>query len=371
MVKVKTSAGQILVERIEKFIGRYIHFACWPSEQQALIVALWCIQTWMTEYFPMTPFLHISAELPGSGKTTLLEMCALLTRQPLTISSVRPLAVCRWAESMSGGGTLLIDQAEKLNSKGDSEEVSLLASAYRKGGQHMITSGEKSRLFATFTTMAFAGIGDLCDVLRTRCLVIYLEPGRVAGDYVSEMGTAALEAGQIKAELLTAFTKVPKMVMPEFVSGRDREIMTPLWSLALALGFDDAMLARLVSGLVDMADAKRLPARQFHNPEARDIETGAHFGVLAVKALQAVCAALPERQKYLSSAAAVDALRAIPEGRWRNYGGRVGLTENSLADLLSRFKLLPEVRHMGKHAVTKKPVKARGYVVAEIAGVRL
>lgn len=343
--------GQALIERVMWFVLRYVHFASVPAtnEAQGLIVAMWIVGTWISERLPIAPYLHFSAPGPGCGKTIGLEMCELVVHEPSEVNStVRALAMVRWIEELSerfggveGVGVWLQDEAEKLSKPTANDERSIFTTGYRKGGRHGITVGSRRVTFGTFCWKAFSSIGDLINVLRDRCIVLYLEKGKPAGNLtVDKMtGAANVEAEEIKDWIRIVMGDLhPELVIPTWLDGRDAEVWAPIFSIAAALHLDKKTIGMLKAASVDLSAAKKAPPRKFFDLKADDAEHDRTYGERAIRDVLTVARGKGGKLERITTEDALAALKALPESPWRNYRG-VGLTAVTLAALVSRFGL--------------------------------
>src|SRR4051812_26577403 len=88
------SAGQVVLEAFEAFIGSWVTFPALPAGQ-SLVLALWAIHTWFAAEWPATPYLHITSDGPGCGKTTLMQVLGALSCNPKQRPTLRAPSVVR------------------------------------------------------------------------------------------------------------------------------------------------------------------------------------------------------------------------------------------------------------------------------------
>jgi hypothetical protein len=354
--------GQQLIERWAAYLRRYVVM----SESQALVVALWAINTWVYDRFAAVPFLEIVATTKRSGKTTLLSCLKKVCRGAEQFAIVRILTVLRMIEAYEGRVTILVDEAEQFSKPSLGEQRSGIATGYRQGAQHAISVGKGFQRFRTFAPWAFAQIGNVHDVLRDRCIEIELvrgKPERVLSEWDA---TADAEAQELIAELVqysATKTKDGRMHIPvvaaDWLSGRERELWTPLVSVASWLGMHADTMRVLQTASVDVGLLKTLPAKVWHS--AQD-ETDAEERDAAERCLRDVKMIVQEGETFIPSVVLVERLRAIAVAPWRAWRGQ-GLNEILLAALLARYGLSPTVGQIGKGKLRKT---ARGYQVRDI-----
>lgn len=363
--------GQQLIERWTAFLRQYLVL----ETTQDLVLALWAMHTWIYERFGATPYLSITATHSQAGKSNALKATALLSRNSRVYSTIRPLAVVRLIEQNDGAFTCCLDEAEKLRSASLGDTRSLLATGYQRGSTHPLTVGQKVVEFRTFCPKAFASIGDIQPILRARSIIIDMRRGTPARSFTLEYETAQAQADELIGEFVN-FMKASKqtriaVVDPVWLSQpRDREIWTPLFSLASFLGLHKDALDALTGWSVDNAHFKLLPPREHYS--AQD-ETDAEERTMAELALRDIKASYRDGETFLPSAVIVDRMRAIVTAPWRSWRGH-GLNEIVLAALLSRYGLTPTTARVSTRADGKKTREdsktLRGYAVKDVAAVK-
>ena len=350
--------GQQLIDRWIGFIRRYVVL----TEQQALVVALWAINTWVYERFAAVPFLEIVAVTTRSGKTTLLDVLSMLCRGAEKFAIVRILTVLRMIEAYEGKLTILIDEAEQFSKASLGEQRSGVATGYKAGAQHAVSVGTDFKRFRTFAPWAFAQIGNVHDVLRDRCIEVELQRGRPERVLSEWDDTAKAEADELVAELVdyskAAGLRIP-VVAADWLHGRERELWTPLVSVASWLKVHADTMRALQVASVDMGLLKTLPPKVWHS--AQD-ELDAEEKDAAERVLADLKAVLQPGEAFIPSSVAVDRLRAITTAPWRAWRGN-GLNEITLSALLARYGVQPkQARLKGKKGTN--PV--RGYMAKDI-----
>lgn len=357
--------GQELILRMAAWLRTYVVI----SEAQALVCALWAANTWTYQRFSATPYLEIMAETKRSGKTTLGECLGLLSQNPKMFATIRPLTIVRMIEALEGRVTVFIDEAEKLGSATLNETRTMLATGYRKGQMHAVSVGSKFQEFPTFCPKAFMLIGNVQDVIRDRCIPIYLERGRPEVMFTNYRETAEEQAG----EMVAALADIRKtwrdkdmnlhipMVDPVWLqSPRDREIWTPLFSIASALGLHKPTMELLQAASVDFSSLKTLPRREYHSAQDEAQQDDTDAAAFVLRDLQSI---YREGETGLATAAVIERLRAIPTSPWRTWRGD-GLNEHTLAALLSRYGIQPVQFRMPGKGRSANPV--RGYRHADV-----
>jgi hypothetical protein len=227
---------------------RIIYFLDLPSEREdstATVLALWIILTYVYPAWGAVPYLHFGGPL-GSGKSRGFEVIERLAFRPLSSSSLTAPAMFRTLHQQ--GGTLLLDEAERLKNTSAPETGELLAmllAGYKRGGKatRLETIGDSYQTvnFDVFGPKALACIAGLPPVLASRCIKIMMlratkrsaKPRRridatplIWRQLRDDLFTMALEYGPAWLSLAANDAVCPAM------SGRDYELWQPLLALA-------------------------------------------------------------------------------------------------------------------------------------------
>jgi hypothetical protein len=356
--------GQNLVDRIGEWLRQWVVL----TPEQALVLSLWALHTWVYDKFAATPYLEISATTKRSGKTTLLEALGMLSRNAKLLPMIRPLTIVRMIAHFEGKITVMIDEAEKLGNAALNETRTMFATGYRHGQMHAVSVGSKFQEFPTYCPKAFALIGNVQDVIRDRCIPIYLERGMPPLMLTNNRETALEQSEDLIAAWVEVAKGIPRLPIVEpswLTSPRDRELWTPIFSLASALQLHKATVEMLQAASVDMSALKSLPSRKYHSAqEEQDAEDRGY----AERVLADIRTVWPETEKAIASGVLVERLRAINTSPWRSLRG-VGLNEITLAALLSRFGVQTKDTRIGKGRKDSKVLKA--YKRDEVFAVKL
>ena len=341
--QVERSAGAKLVEMVERWIGSFIYF---PNSDAALVCALWAVGSWSYQVFWSWPFLAITATVKGAGKSTLLEVLSLIVRSGKVEYSVRPGTFLGTIAEYEGKLTMLIDEAEGSSSEAKSFMSEVMNAAYKRGGMVRRKVGKTLSEYQVYCPIALALIGDPSSTVRSRSVVVTLTRGKAARDFF--LGEAAPEGEMITKEIKAVLDDSSRMAKPEalrpdFLQTRDRELWGSLLGLAAWLKLDREQIDRLERFASDNSGEKVAPKRAAYTVESEDEAVNSQFAVKALTDLLAVLETQAQgmsekRRRFaaLSSAEAVEKMKAIPTAPWRTFKGE-GLTQFSLAALVSRF----------------------------------
>jgi 5S rRNA maturation endonuclease (ribonuclease M5) len=167
--------GDVLMRAIVETLKRYVIM----TDDQALVVALWVVFTWLHETVAVhSPILLAKSPLPNSGKTTLLKLVTFLVRNGLSSVSITGPALFRSIENWSP--TIAIDEADTafLNNF-DLKDV--VNSGWTRGDCIIRCDPDthEPRPYSTFCPKALGMIGRrLPDATLSRCLIIAMRRKR-------------------------------------------------------------------------------------------------------------------------------------------------------------------------------------------------
>ena len=235
-----------LFKRLCKRVAYFIDLPTSEAPGITATLACWVIHTYCYRAWPATPYLYVGGPL-GSGKSRLFEILIQVVFIPLASSSLTAAALFRTLHG--NGGTLLLDEAERLRSTKDTdvgELLSMLLAGYKRGGsairlEPVGESGFRTVSFDVFTPKALACIAGLPPALASRCIPITMfraAPGsekprrRIDADPAGwqllrdDLHALALEHGPTFVELAERVDVCPEM------SGRDFELWQPLLAIA-------------------------------------------------------------------------------------------------------------------------------------------
>ena len=208
-------------------------------------LALWVLLTYVFPAWPALPYLYVGGPL-GSGKSRVFEILGQLVFRALASSNMTAPALFRTLHNY--GGSLLLDEAERLKQTGSSdvgELLSMLLAGYKHGGQ----ATRLEKMGDTFSTTSFdvygpkalACIAGLPPALASRCITLSMfragpnseKPRRRINETPArwqalrdDLHLLAMEHGPTWLELSNKTDVCPRM------SGRDFELWQPLLALA-------------------------------------------------------------------------------------------------------------------------------------------
>lgn len=254
-----------LVPDIAAWIKRFVVL---PSDDHAIILALWVLHTWSWELCQATPYLYINSAEKQCGKTRLIEVLEVLVRNPLRATSVTPSVLFRAIDTMSP--TLLLDEVDTVWSGSRNEIMrNIINGGYREGGFVLRIQNQQPKKFKTFCPKLLAGIfnGFMPDTIVDRAIPIKLV--RKDKHAMTEPFYAKDVANSIDAnELLDRIERFIKLHAKDIafqrpeaitqINDRQWEISEPLVALAEVFGEGERVRKAIVGMFKDVEDSPSL-----------------------------------------------------------------------------------------------------------------
>ena len=237
--------GHTLVFDLAKVIRRFVLM----PDEDAFVVALWILHSYVFDIFMCTPRLGITSPEKRCGKTTLLDVIACQVNRPLPTADITGPAIFRTVEKARP--TVLIDEADNMFGRSGkaadsaSDILAILNSGHRHGGQVIRTVGEdfEPRAFRTHTPVVFALIGKLPGTLADRSIHVRLRR-KHAGDRVEQFRIDRTEDLQRLARQARRWCDDNRSIlvasdpqMPEGIFNRAADNWRPLLAIADAAGW--------------------------------------------------------------------------------------------------------------------------------------
>ena len=160
-----------LIEDITEFIHRYLD--CAPEWE--LLIAHYCLLTWVYDQFSAIPYLRFLGDI-GTGKTRKLEICHSICYRSIMLGvATSPASIYRLMEKYKG--TLILDEADWASSNMQMDIVKILNAAYKWNGtvvRNIMEGGDYDpRPFRVFGPKVIANRANFeDDAIESRCLTI-------------------------------------------------------------------------------------------------------------------------------------------------------------------------------------------------------
>jgi len=276
----KPSADNIIKDLTEA-LNYYLEFPTEEAPGHLATLSLWVMLTYVYPAWPAIPYLSIGGPL-GSGKSRVFDVVSKLVYRPLLTSNMT--APCLFRTLDAQGGTLLLDEAERLRERSSEagEIRSILLAGYKAEGKthRMEKRGDsfQSVAFNVYGPKAIAGISELPPALASRCICLTMfkasasspKPARRIDEnpdrwktLTDDLHSFALVAGTHIVSL------AQKPVLCSGLSGREMEVWQPI--LALAKLVQEAGALGLVDLVQNHAKSCAVKAKQDTVPESDEI----------------------------------------------------------------------------------------------------
>lgn len=231
-------------QEVCKFIAHYLDFRREEAPGHVATMALYTMLTYCASAFSAVPYLFFWGTA-GSGKSRAMEVLQELVFRPYYSADTSPALVYRTLHGV--GGTLLLDEAERLKNAGRDpcvqELLSLLQAGYRRGGSASRLEPVGDRFqpvsFQVFGPKALASISGPPPTLASRCILIPMI--RASADSPKPKRRLNRKSVQLVRDMLHAwaleygetFLELPSRdVCPPEIFGRNWELWQPILALA-------------------------------------------------------------------------------------------------------------------------------------------
>lgn len=166
--------GDALLAALVDVIRHYVFL----SFEQAVVVALWIIFTWVHEVMTHSPILFLTSAEPDSGKSTLLGLVSYLVRRGMSSVEISGPALFRSIKKWQPG--LIVDEGDDAFKNG-TDLRSAINSGWTRGTGVIRCDPDTNdpHLYSTFAAKALGMKGrDLPDTTLSRSFIIAMKPRR-------------------------------------------------------------------------------------------------------------------------------------------------------------------------------------------------
>jgi hypothetical protein len=247
----KAPAVAEVLARLRQALDEVIEFA---RPEEAALVATWAVGSYFHPLFLTFPRVALSGER-GCGKSKVLTVLqATAFNAPLMLA---PTAAVLYRLIQEYRPTLLLDEMENLGRDDARDILAIVNAGYRAGAtvpRCVGPGGRRVECFAVYAPLALAAIRTVNGVTEDRCLPLVLQRGLDGARVNAEVDPRAPVFGAIRAgcyRLLLARWRTVRqayrtIALPDWLSGRARELWKPLLAVAAAAE-DGALVPELLA----------------------------------------------------------------------------------------------------------------------------
>jgi len=224
-------------------IKEYVFF---EDEKNYDVLALWIILSYCYTLFTHVPYLHLKGD-KGAGKSTLLSILKNTCFNATMWSNMTEAVIFRYIDISNA--TLLLDEVEDLKNPKNKGLTGILNAGFNKEGTvprtKMTKNSEKVIQYNAYSMKAIAGINDIPNVLKDRCINIQMakKPKSVKLSKYINTSKEIVEKNNIIIQNLYIFALLycndiykiyenMEIDLPECLSSRDIDIYLPLFCIA-------------------------------------------------------------------------------------------------------------------------------------------
>jgi len=261
----------------------------WPSEQvfdaaysyvrgqiqfsrdwQPVVVTLWAMGTYLHQQFPCYGHLWLNSPTTHSGKSKLLNVLWTLCHKA-TEPQLEPTSAVLFRFPSAIGGTLLIDEVDKLDPQKRSDVIAVLNQYHRNGSVMRAVRGRNQKFslekLPVYCPKTIAGIESLPVTLQDRCIRIALhrkKQGEKVHRFMPEDFARQeplrnqLDAWAVRKafQVIRAYRDRKNLGVPQGISDdRVRDILEPLFAVASVL--PRWVKNKLAQGAIEIARGRK------------------------------------------------------------------------------------------------------------------
>ena len=251
---------RLVAERID----RYVVLPPENAPGHGLTLAAWVMMTYAYPALAAVPYLYLAGPA-GSGKTRTMDVLSRMVFRSMMTGNASAPVIFRTRHTF--GGTLLLDEAERMRDARSPDVVeilSILLAGYRRGGtaMRMEPSGDSFRSvsFDCFGPAVLGCIKGLPPALASRCITVRMmraakgdeQVGRSLND-TPEQAKTVLDALHFWA-IDHAFDAINQEIPETSLANRDAELWGPLLRIVAHAG-DEAALGLLIDHAESQTEA--------------------------------------------------------------------------------------------------------------------
>jgi Protein of unknown function (DUF3631) len=291
--------GSELLAELRTF---FLRFAVFRDKRIALLLAVWALGTYCYRVFRVFPYLALRSPDKRCGKSRVLDLLSLVAFNA-SAKTVNPTEAQLFRGPSRNGGTLLLDEVEKLG-QADKENyaglLSVLNSGFEANGtvQRQVKDANGNFVgvnFETFAPYAIAGINRTTDTLEDRSIVVLMQrklsrekverfsPSRLEDEVQALRDRCYIWALTHASDLSAVYDQADKYFSAlDALDDRARDLWEPLVSITA--------VADAERGDGQQTLTEELTALACVLSQVRDGTTEDSIAMLVVKALQTILA---------------------------------------------------------------------------------
>jgi putative DNA primase/helicase len=316
----------------------------------AVVMALWCLATYLYDCFDVFPRLNISSPTKRCGKSLLKDVLSLFCQRACKTEDATPAALFRIIPRSRP--TVFWDEFDTLGEKVD-ELRALLNAGYRKGGEvwRCVGADFEPRAFDVFTPVCVIGIGNVYETLLDRSVTIRMERATKAEiKKKKRFKSHDLETEKNLARHLARFASDSRAAvlahcdpeLPEEIYSREADNLRPLANLAEIVG--EGWPLRLITAYANLRGDESIK--------------GESDG-LRVELLRDIREVLQEwEHTNIFSQDLTDSLCRMPDRPWHELNRGKDISSTWLAKQLKTFRIISKSVRVGDDS-------KKGYRVAD------
>jgi hypothetical protein len=267
--------GEEVFNALHKYITEQVYFT---RDWQPVVVALWAMGTYLYRQFQSYGHLWFNSPTTHSGKTKLMDVLSTVCFDA-TEPQLDPTAAVLFRFPTSIGGTLLLDEIDRLDPEKQSAVISVLNSYKSSGGvMRMLTKNKQYVVekFNVYCPKVIAGINNLPETLQDRCIKIYLHRKRKS-DHVRRFTPGMfyemkplrdqINAWAVREGMQITSAYHQGLKLPPEADDRLKDMMEPLFAIA-------TMLPKWVNGTLTEATQRLAKDRRANEAESNAVVLG-------------------------------------------------------------------------------------------------
>jgi len=256
------SSKPLTLSKAVALLERKMHdLICFEDKRWYPTLAIWVAGTYLFPVFGSYPYLQLTGE-KGSGKTKIQDIFECVTFNAFKMVGVTPAVLFRIIHALRP--TLLIDEAEKMNTDQAGEIRAIINAGYKLGAMVPRCVGDDYHIkhFDVYSPKCLAGINGLGDVTEDRCITVVMARPPYSD---TRQNTAVNPKDPAWGKIRDGFYRLPfdyaskittdfdNLKLPHWLAARDRELWGPLLQIATIVDDERRDKKNLFDSLLGLA----------------------------------------------------------------------------------------------------------------------